>query len=118
MTDRIDAGKIFVWGHIGKDIKALDAHRMLAIAQQNPDYHLAIQANDEISAALAKLDKDNIDAAIEAIHKTDKLDNMFREMAAFLHESDDMLSTGSFMTGELAKRKGMMEIMEVDENGQ
>ena len=116
-TDKIEAGKIFVWGNIGKDIKALDEDRMLAVAQKDPDYHLALKCNSEVSDIVKALrDSKGVltDKIKSMVINTNNKDNLFREISAFLQESEDMLSIGSFMTGEMAKKTALMKLMEDD----
>lgn len=127
MGDKTDAGLILVWGQTGQKLTARDSERILAIAQKDPDYFLAIKANKEHMAIVDMLkepeyienpdydEKDiskkyiknpefNFNSVKVSIVKVSENDNLFREVADFLHDADDMLSTGSFLTGELKNK--------------
>lgn len=117
-TSEIEKSKIFIWGDIGQDIKDLDKLRMMAIAHDNPSFHLSCIANRELFDILDKMDKEQeiTPDIMKDIKRTNELDNSFREIAEFLHESDDMLSTGSFIVGQKGLKSGIMDITGVDEN--
>lgn len=109
MSDQVDKSINFVWGNVGKDLQKLDKDRMLCIAQQNPEKHLAIQSNLEIFELLKKLtvEIDKLEIPIEAqkeILRINKADNTFREVAKFLRYKSDMLSIGSAITGQIEKK--------------
>jgi hypothetical protein len=98
----------FVWGYIGKQLQQLDKRRMLAIAQNNPNYHLNILANIDIDVIINDLfftDTDIIlsDNLKKRIIELNRIDNTFIEIAKFLKHSQDMLSTGSTITGQIDK---------------
>lgn len=122
MTDRIDASKIFVWGHIGDDLKKKDPRRMFAIAQDNPNYNLGVVALSEIKTMLAKLKENGFtvnDEIERLVAETNEHDDLFREIATFLQASDDMLSVGSFMMGETEKKTALLRLItEGDKDGQ
>lgn len=116
MTDQQEAGKIFIWGQVGKQLQTLDKKRMLAIIQDKPNIHLSRLANDEILTASDKLFEGD-DITVEqlaqyrkTINKTNDLDNTFRQTAHLLKDSQDMLSIGSAMTGEIENKKGYLKI--------
>lgn len=122
--DRVEASLVLVWGQLGNRLQRRDAERLLAAAQADPDYFLAVVANREHMAIIELMrlpdyvknpkyvaggsepeyltnplkDINTVKAAIRAVSEND---NLFREVAEFLHASQDMLSTGSFLTGEL-----------------
>lgn len=116
MTDQQEAGKIFIWGQVGKQLQDLDKTRMLAIIQDKPNIHLSRLANDEILKASDKLfegddiDPDKLAEYRKTITQTNDLDNVFRQTAQLLKDSNDMLSIGSAMTGEIENKKGYLKI--------
>ena len=111
-NDRIDASKIFIWGQIGQSLKDMDEQRILAIAQKNYGYHLGILSNREILLLI-----DEMKSGIEYQELKDKFtainitDNIFREIAKFLHhEPRDLLSIGSFVTGEVESKTALLDL--------
>jgi len=116
----IDGAKILVWGAIGDELKKLDSKRMMALLQQNPKFHLSVLANMDTEKLIQKLielyvDEDT-DAELteeieEMIYQINYLDNVFFEATEFLHNMGDMLSTGSFMTGEFEQKQAILKLM-------
>lgn len=110
MSDAIERGKIFVWGQFGQELKEKDPERLWAIAQQNPEYFLAVISNAEIETII----KDILDSGeltketMELIMTSNKLDDIFRQISIFMKESPDMLSIGSFLTGETEEKKAFL----------
>ncbi|GAI88734.1 unnamed protein product [marine sediment metagenome] len=92
---------------------------MLAIAQADPDYYMSVLANKDISEVIVSIIKDEglTDETKQKIMALNELDNVFREISAFMQEVEDMLSIGSFMTGELEKKRAFMELYGGQENG-
>lgn len=123
MSDRTEAALVLVWGQMGKKLQNLDAERMLAVAQDNPNYFLAVTANNEHLAIIRAMKdpkyqdspkfREKVKAAIRDVSAHD---NLFREVTEFLHDSEDMLSTGSFLTGELKNRHASLLLSGVDDN--
>ena len=112
-NSRIEASKILVWGHIGQELKSLDPKRVLAIAQQDPRYYLSIIANKEIDTMIREVYEKGLSPKIEEeIAESNRLEALFEEVADFLHNSEDMLSTGSFLTGELKGDQALLRIVE------
>lgn len=112
-SDKVEAGKIFVWGQAGQILKDLDEKRMLAIAQHNPNYYLSLMANSEIKdiiKAIMDKDFDLPDNIKKDIINLNEKDCIFREVAKFLREAEDMLSTGSFLTGEMDEKTALMRL--------
>jgi len=127
MSDRTEASLVLVWGQLGQKLQRRDALRLLAVAQKDPDYFLAVTANKEHLALIQSMKVPeyienpkyteggdepqylknpdyNPEGIKDAIRGVSANDNLFREVAEFLHDSDDMLSTGSFLTGELKNK--------------
>ena len=120
MTDKQDLANIFIWGNVGEKLKGLDAERLMAIAQSDPNYYLSVIANDELDDMIRVLvEKGELTDDIEkAIRHTNKMDNIFREIAEFLHESEDMLSTGSFIVGEVEEKTALLRLIKgTDKHG-
>lgn len=114
----IEGAKILVWGAVGDKLKTLDKQRMLALIQDNPDYFLSVIANievDKIVRMLMKLADDCSDEEFKVIKsmikKVNQLDAVFFEATKFLHESGDMLATGSFITGEFEEKRAILKTM-------
>lgn len=120
MLDNADRGKILVWGNFGKEIKKLDEKRLFAVTQNNPDYFLNLILSDELDIIFDKLideiENDNkiSDETLEKIFKSNNLHNLFKEINEFLTQSDDMLSIGSFLTGEFDKSDKLASILDKD----
>ena len=113
MSDQVERSVNFVWGNVGKDLQELDKNRMLAIAQQNPEKHLSIQANIEILELIKELSKevDKLELPNDIkkeILRINKADNTFREVAKLLRYKSDMLSIGSAITGQIEKRQAFL----------
>jgi hypothetical protein len=112
-SSRIEASKILVWGHIGQELKDLDPERVLAIAQQDPKYFLSLIANGEIETFIDSVIESGLTEEIERfITDCNKKQAIFIEVAEFLHSSEDMLSTGSFLTGQIESEKAILRLME------
>lgn len=93
-----DRGNIFVWGHFGKKLQKLDSERYLAITQNSPHEFLSRIYNNRIEKIIDKMD---LDSLFDNIEKENRLDNLFRQVSAFMRGNSDMLSIGSALTGEL-----------------
>lgn len=116
-SSRIEASKILVWGHLGEELKKLDPERVLAIAQQDPKYFLSLIANEEIEGfieALIEKGEGLTPELEEFITACNKNQAIFIEVAKFLHATEDMLSTGSFLTGQIAGDSAIMRLLEGD----
>lgn len=117
ITDNIDRGKIFIWGNFGKELKDLDKDRCLGIAQNNAEYYLTKISLDNIFEVLQILkDKEaltdnEINKIYEIINDDNKKHKLFSELNKFLTKSNDMLSIGSFLTGELDNSSKMAKIL-------
>ena len=111
-NDNIDGGKIFVWGQIGEMLKELDKKRLISIAEKNSNYTYSRMANDEILDLVRRMKAgESFDKIKPDIDELNELDNIFREIAEFLHEKPhDMLSIGSFITGELESKKAFLDL--------
>lgn len=111
-SDRIEASRIFIFGQIGQQLKEMDERRLIAIAHNKPHRHLSTIANEDIEELIATLfNSDELD--FEALAEINELDNNFREIAKFLHDSDDMLSTGSFILGQLENESAHLKIQNI-----
>ena len=115
-----DGAKILVWGAVGDLLKSLDKQRMLALVQHDPDFYLSVIANMETDTLIDKIlqlseDGEETDGDFKEIekmvYKINKLDTIFAEATEFLHESGDMLATGSFITGEFEQKKAILKTM-------
>lgn len=117
-TDSIERSKIFIWGQVGKQLKDMDDERMLAIAQDDPDYFMSILANRDISEIIIQIIKEKglSKESKKLILAVNKFDSVFREISQFMQHTEDMLSIGSFMTGELDKKKAMWILSGGDSN--
>lgn len=111
-SDRIEASRIFIFGQIGQKLKELDDRRLLAIAHERPHRYLSTLANEDIEALVSDL-MESGELDLEAIGEINELDNTFREIAKFLHESDDMLSTGSFILGQIENESAHLKINQI-----
>jgi hypothetical protein len=112
-SSKIEASKILVWGHIGQDLKDLDPERVLAVAQKDPRYFLSLIANGEIAGFIDYVFEHGLTKDLEKfIEASNKKQAIFIEVAEFLQDSGDMLSTGSFLTGELESEKAILRLME------
>ena len=101
---KIDEAKIFIWGQLGERLKGKDAERLLAIAQENPDYFLSVLANEDLADIVAKyheLGKEMTPELLKLVKDMNRNDATFREIAEFMNQSGDMLSTGSAALGEI-----------------
>ena len=120
-----DGAKVLVWGAVGDELKKLDKKRMMALIQDDPDFFLSVITNRETDILLDKLDKleesDNEglpEDIKEYIREINKLDAIFSEATKFLHESNDMLATGSFITGEFEQKQAILKTMGVVERNE
>jgi len=115
----IEGAKILVFGAVGDKLKKLDPERMMSVIQSNPDYFLSVIGNMESIEMIDKIlkwahnkESVNIPKDIqEAIFKTTKHDSLFKETSDFLHESNDILATGSFVTGEFEQKQAILKTM-------
>ena len=125
MSDYLDSGnapgtegaKILVWGAVGDKLKKIDPKRMLALIQQDPDYFLSVIGNIETDELIEKIIKwanteDEWPKEIdELVYQINKLDTLFLETTKFLHDSHDILATGSFVTGEFEQKRAIMKTL-------
>lgn len=114
-----EGAKILVFGAVGDKLKKLDPDRMMAVIQSDPDYFLAILGNMEsikaIDAIIEWANSDNTDDLPDTIKKeifkTTKHDSLFKEIAQYLNDSNDILATGSFVTGEFEQKQAILKTM-------
>lgn len=112
-----EGAKILVWGAVGDKLKKIDPKRMLALIQQDPNYFLSVIGNIETDELIEKIIKwanteDEWPKEIdELVYQINKLDSLFIETSKFLHESHDILATGSFVTGEFEQKKAILKTM-------
>lgn len=101
MSDSIqqDLSKIFVYGQVSELLNQKDKKRVIAILQNDPNYYLSLLNNIEMTDLYTKF-KSNPKKLIDELNKISNNDNMFREISAFMHDTNDMLSIGSFVMGE------------------
>ena len=92
----------FVWGHVGKKLQKLDNERYLAITQNSAHEFLSRIYNNRMEKIISDLPK-NIETFFDDIEHENYLDNLFRQVSAFMRGNSDMVSIGSFLTGELEK---------------
>lgn len=95
-----DKGNIFVWGHFGKKLQKLDSDRYFAITQNSPHEFLSRIYNKRIEAIIDKMD---LETLFDDMENENYLDNLFRQVSAFMRGNSDMVSIGSALTGELEK---------------
>lgn len=119
LSDRIDASKIFIWGQVGEKLGALDDTRLFSVAQNNPNLLLSTLTNKEIAPLIKKLAENdyNFESIRIEIEKLNELDNIFREISSFMNETEDMLSIGSFLTGEVESNPILMNILKDEYKG-
>ena len=91
---------IFVWGHFGKKLQKLDSERYFAISQNSPHEFLSRIYNRNMEKIIDKMD---LDSLFDDIENENYLDNLFRQVSAFLRGNSDMVSIGSALTGQLEK---------------
>lgn len=107
-SDDVNKSINFVWGNIGRGLQKKDKKRMIAIAQLNHEHHLSVLANIDIEKIIDEIfDKDFVELTekhIKMIIELNETDNTFREIARFLKKSQDMLSVGSTITGQIDKK--------------
>ena len=110
-SDKVEASINFVWGNVGEQLKALDEIRMLALAQSNPNYSLSVITNIEMESLIKEIfDSENeigffTTELKNKIVELNKKDVTFREIAKFFKDSNDMLSVGSTITGNIKSQK-------------
>ena len=112
ISDNTDAGKIFIWAQVGEKLKEIDEKRILSISQQDSNYSLSIQANEKILEIVQQikngLEFKDIKSEIDDLNYKD---DMFRQVVEFLHEKPhDLLSIGSFITGELESKTALLDL--------
>lgn len=103
---QIDASKIFIYGQIGDSLQKRDKERLLGVLQHNPDYFLSLLANQDISGLLDLFREADYKITPELkklIYQINSNDAIFREIARFMQDSGDMLSSGSMVLGEVDK---------------
>lgn len=115
--ERVEKATIFIFGQLGEKLRELDDERLLAILQAKPDYFLGQKASQEIDELLDKLLADELtdeelDRALDLAIIINERDSIYREVARFMHDSDDMLSVGSMTLGELASSDAVLELFE------
>lgn len=111
ISDSAERGKIFVWGDYGQSLKNIDEKRIHAIAQSNPNHYLAMISNSEISEIIKEIVENGelSESTKQKIQKSVSNDSLFSEIAKLLRVQTDMLSIGSFLTGEKEKNKAFMK---------
>ena len=112
-----EGAKILVWGAVGDKLKKIDPKRMLALIQEDPDFFLSVIGNMETDELIEKLiiwantEEEWPKELDELIYQINKLDTIFLETTKFLHESQDILATGSFVTGEFEQKQAILKTM-------
>lgn len=96
-----DRGNIFVWGNFGKKLQKLDKDRYFAITQNSPHEFLSRIYNRNMEKIINDMDYENL---FDNMEKENDLDNLFRQVAGFMRGNSDMVSIGSFLTGELERQ--------------
>ena len=91
---------IFVWGHFGKKLQKLDKDRYFAISQNSPHEFLSRIYNNNMEKII---DEMNLKTIFDDIEHENYLDNLFRQVSAFMRGNSDMVSIGSALTGQLEK---------------
>ena len=108
----IDGGKIFIWAQVGETLKEIDETRILAIAHDEPEILLSNLANNEMMDIIKGMQNGvSFVETMKRIKKINYVDNKFRQVSEFLHQPPhDLLSVGSFVTGELESKTGMLDL--------
>ena len=110
-SDKVDARINFVWGNVGEGLKKLDEIRMLCLAQQNPNHSLSVITNIEIEKLIKEIFESPNEIGFftteikNKIVELNKKDVTFREISKFFKQSQDMLSIGSTITGNIQSQK-------------
>ena len=113
-NDKQNDSTNLVWSYVGEWFKRIDNERMIAIAQNNPNYFLSQFAQKEAFEIIEALENNKWefdDNILELISESNKKDNAFRETAKYLNQSDDKLSAGSFITGNIVKTGKLGEMI-------
>jgi len=116
VLDNTQDGLIFVWGQVGKRLQKLDTDRLIAIAQNDSDYHLTIIYNSEIENLIDDIHENGLtDELKKSILESNKKHNIFKEVHDYFKQSSDNLSVGSLLTGELDKSERFARIRRITE---
>ena len=128
---KTEDSNIFLWGHFRKILEPLDSERYLAICQNSPKRYLVQIYNKNIEKYINDLFfiKEQTDLPVILkkelfietyikIEQENYLHNFFNQVSQFMRMGGDMVSIGSFLTGELkkSKNKGKLVYGEVEEN--
>jgi len=114
MNDKQNDTNNLVWSYVGEWFKRLDNERMIAIAQNNPNYFMSQIAQKEAFNIIDLLKENNYqfnNKILKLISESNLKDNAFRETAKYLNQSDDKLSAGSFITGNIVKEGKLAEMI-------
>jgi len=113
LSDNQD-GLIFVWGNFGKKLEKKDKKRLLAIAQNNPDFFLNTLYDMEVLDIIDDINEtgllENEKTLLDIIELNDN-HNLFKEINEFFTVNPDNLSTGSLLTGNLDKTGRFAQIL-------
>jgi hypothetical protein len=121
-SDKVDASINFVWGNVGEGLKKLDEIRMLCLAEQNPNHSLSVITNIEIEKLIKEIFESPNEIGFftneikNKIVELNKKDVTFREIAKFFKQTNDMLSIGSTITGNIQSQKLPMRYEYPEEN--
>lgn len=108
-----EKGKIFVFGNYGEILKEKDAKRIHAIGQQNSHHYLSVIANQdaqEIVKAIIESDMELTDDVIKLIMDLNETHDIFVQFSKYMRIQGDMLSIGSFLTGEKESDKAFLKL--------
>lgn len=116
MNNNLDASetaKILVWKEIGNEFKQKNTKRIFAIALKNPKYFLFTLYNQEMDILIRELveNPENADLILMQVNELNEIHNMFSELNEYLTQSNDMLSTGSFLTSKIKSENRLAGII-------
>ena len=114
MSNEPDNANIFVWGHFGKKLQNLDKERYYAITQNSPHLFLSKIYNRNMEKIIENM---NFDTLFDDIDNENYLDNLFRQVSAFMRGNISDVSIGSALTGQLEKPIKTGKIITKIDNG-
>lgn len=105
----------FVWGNVGKKLEKLSEKRLFSIAQKNPEYYLYMVYSDELDNMFDDIIENGIEGYEEKIIELNEKHNLFIEISEFLTESNEIVSIGSTLTGQIDKSDRFAKILKTED---